>query len=222
LHLYVIHLPQKLQNIFIIFQDEMKNDEIQRVARRKEQQNKRRKLDIPDPTPTEYKCDICGKVYSAKKSLIRHMRTHSASEKPPQFTCDQCEDKFTTRGQLTDHVYNKHSKKTYSCTICNVDFGKDRYKYHYHRTTFHKGTQVQGAGIPELPNRPFQRVVQVATPTTDRAASWTESDDPVSHWLTNTPTTTPSNPTSNPKPQRTNNRKRSSSTISKPPANADE
>jgi len=198
-------------SFFFILQDDMKDEEKERKKRRKDHQTKKQKLATADPTPTSWVCETCGEESTTRTNLENHIRqchpprtAEPTGRNDPKFKCDQCKKRCTTRAQLAHHVYDCHSKKTYTCTICNEDFGNNRGRLRYHKEKFHNN----GAGLPELVTRPFQRVAQVTSPNPPQTASWTESDDPVSHWTRDPEPSTEAIPTSSPKAQRKKSRKR--------------
>uniref|UniRef100_A0A182PK50 Protein krueppel n=1 Tax=Anopheles epiroticus TaxID=199890 RepID=A0A182PK50_9DIPT len=52
-----------------------------------------------------HECEICGKKFTAKKNLTRHLMIHTG-EKP--FKCDQCDRTYRQSGELKRHRNNTH------------------------------------------------------------------------------------------------------------------
>lgn len=58
-------------------------------------------------------CQVCGKIYSNRKSLIRHERYEC--NLPPRFACSLCPHRSRRQHDMHLHVLNKH-------TQINIDF----------------------------------------------------------------------------------------------------
>lgn len=73
-----------------------------------------------------YICDLCGKTYSAKESLVYHMKVlHLGLH---IFTCQHCGMVFQRYGAYNYHLRAKHSTKPfpYACDLCDKRFIRKR------------------------------------------------------------------------------------------------
>ena len=67
-------------------------------------------------------CEICGRRYMSKKSLMRHLKSHKDPVK-----CNICFKLFASEYTLQRHIQSVHNKP-YKCPFCNKTF---RYKSNY-------------------------------------------------------------------------------------------
>uniref|UniRef100_A0AAG5DEM2 Protein krueppel n=1 Tax=Anopheles atroparvus TaxID=41427 RepID=A0AAG5DEM2_ANOAO len=66
-----------------------------------------------------FSCDMCEKVYRARRDLLGHQReAHSE----PKFDCDICAKKFTTRSRLKQHRYYHTGERNHPCALCAMTF----------------------------------------------------------------------------------------------------
>ncbi|XP_026481453.1 protein tramtrack, beta isoform-like [Ctenocephalides felis] len=57
-------------------------------------------------TPDGYRCPKCGRLYSARKNLVRHLNIECMKE--PQFQCPYCPHKNHRRNELKKHIKVRH------------------------------------------------------------------------------------------------------------------
>ncbi|XP_075976572.1 uncharacterized protein LOC142976881 [Anticarsia gemmatalis] len=67
----------------------------------------------------EFICDTCGKVFSMKHQLKRHVVLHS-EEKP--YSCSKCSKSYARKDQLLNHMHTHKDSKPYECTYCKKGF----------------------------------------------------------------------------------------------------
>lgn len=82
-----------------------------------------RMSEIPDlyakvQKPNQFTCDICGKVFSTKKLLKKHLIRHNEK---PTISCEVCGKLFRFKYELTGHA-RSHSGPTFQCDICSKMF----------------------------------------------------------------------------------------------------
>lgn len=67
----------------------------------------------------KFTCSQCGKSFSHKVSLTRHMTIHTGEKK---HACDQCGKKFPYKGSLVHHIRIHTGEKNYLCDQCGKRF----------------------------------------------------------------------------------------------------
>ncbi|XP_072519484.1 hypermethylated in cancer 1 like [Salminus brasiliensis] len=78
-----------------------------------------KELDALRPFP----CNICGKMFTQRGTMTRHMRSHLGL-KP--FACEECGMRFTRQYRLTEHMRVHSGEKPYECQICGGKFTQQR------------------------------------------------------------------------------------------------
>lgn len=76
----------------------------------KDSKNKRK------TSSNKYKCKLCSKTYSMKKTLKIHMKFH---DDPNIFKCNVCDKRYKSRQGLYYHKINKHSLSSNNLTSSN-------------------------------------------------------------------------------------------------------
>jgi uncharacterized C2H2 Zn-finger protein len=85
-------------------------------------------------------CEICGKSFSRKDGLYRHMR--SIHSEPKSYDCPQCDLSFSRKDTLNRHINNVHLQiRNYACRICGEKF-KQSGALRRHIQTIHEKTNL--------------------------------------------------------------------------------
>ncbi|XP_060948298.1 zinc finger protein 391-like [Limanda limanda] len=73
----------------------------------------------PSEKERPFPCSYCGKRFSLKGNLNRHIRDHTG-ERP--FPCSGCDKSFKDSGSLTAHMRCHTGEQPYSCLFCGKNF----------------------------------------------------------------------------------------------------
>ena len=86
-----------------------------------------------------YKCESCGKSFSQKRYLQKHIYTVHEDNK--HYNCKSCDKSFTYPYNLKKHIQTVHEgHKDYKCETCGKSFSKkENLKKHIH--TIHAGSK---------------------------------------------------------------------------------
>lgn len=74
-------------------------------------------------TVRPFPCNICGKMFTQRGTMTRHMRSHLGL-KP--FACEECGMRFTRQYRLTEHMRVHSGEKPYKCQVCGGKFTQQR------------------------------------------------------------------------------------------------
>ncbi|XP_019544498.3 zinc finger protein 260 [Aedes albopictus] len=74
-------------------------------------------------------CQVCGKQFTARKNLTRHLMIHTG-ELP--YKCEFCDRAFRQAGDLKDHIRSHTKEKPYMCNSCGMRF-RNVSMLHVHR-----------------------------------------------------------------------------------------
>ncbi|XP_076446179.1 uncharacterized protein LOC143283751 isoform X2 [Babylonia areolata] len=69
-------------------------------------------------------CDVCGKMFKVQKAMINHRKTHEEGYTKPVFSCKLCEKTFSSQYLVDCHVRSFHlgQRKNYLCSFCGKKF----------------------------------------------------------------------------------------------------
>ena len=76
----------------------------------------------------EFKCNLCDTFFNSQNSLSRHILknhpTEAANENLLHNTCDICNESFSNRPRLYDHIaYVHEGQKNHKCDLCDKSYG---------------------------------------------------------------------------------------------------
>ena len=74
------------------------------------------------PDKKVFPCETCGKLFTRKHDLERHIKeAHSETEKN-LIQCTHCEYSTNRKSYLNRHVKSRHNKPNFSCSMCEKSF----------------------------------------------------------------------------------------------------
>lgn len=77
-----------------------------------------------------FKCEKCGKCFSKKNNLSRHLTTHNESSY--KWKCGICDKKFNNSSNFKVHQFSHNSEKNIPCKYCKKMFkNQDSLRSHY-------------------------------------------------------------------------------------------
>lgn len=93
-------------------------------------------------------CLQCGKTFTQKKNLNRHIRGHMGIR---PFQCTVCLKTFTAKSTLQDHLNIHSGDRPYKCHCCDMDF-KHKSALKKHLTSVHGRSSAE-----KLPRHDLER-----------------------------------------------------------------
>ncbi|GJQ81020.1 hypothetical protein Trydic_g23448 [Trypoxylus dichotomus] len=100
----------------------------------------RHKIIHVSPDSKDFICKTCGKSFSLKRSLKKHMKNHS-DDKP--HVCPQCGQSFRYKWVLKKHVLIHTDEKPFSCNMCEKAFRRKGTLSNHMRKTHGEESQEQ-------------------------------------------------------------------------------
>jgi len=85
-------------------------------------------------------CEVCGKSFAWRDTLVRHLKWHETGVKNRPFQCPEegCGKAFATRRDLRVHSNTHTGKKDYLCQLCGAAFSQ---RFSYDRHLLYKHTE---------------------------------------------------------------------------------
>ena len=72
-------------------------------------------------------CPECGKVFTEKGNMVKHLRSKHEGIK---YSCNQCDYQATQQGNLQTHIAAKHSDNILQCELCDY---QTKWRNHYNQ-----------------------------------------------------------------------------------------
>ncbi|XP_050432848.1 zinc finger protein 62 homolog [Adelges cooleyi] len=97
-------------------------NKVQEVLRKFKNWKQRENANVSGRANTKLSCDVCGKIFIYKLSLVNHKKTHMSAEET--YECKDCGKKFNENTALGLHILEIHcskpdvTAKKYTCDIC--------------------------------------------------------------------------------------------------------
>ena len=80
-----------------------------------------------------YKCNVCGKIFTLKKSYLRHLKSHKNKQDDKVFECGLCNKSFENMYSWKKHRED-HDARKHSCNLCGKAF-YEKYSLRVHQTS---------------------------------------------------------------------------------------
>ncbi|XP_052266363.1 zinc finger protein Xfin-like isoform X2 [Dreissena polymorpha] len=87
-----------------------------------------------------YKCSFCGKIFSMKKSYLKHVKNHKHQSSDKIFECRVCNQSFTDLMSWKRHKECHCEVQKFSCNLCGKSFN-EKYSLRVHQTSHFFSTQ---------------------------------------------------------------------------------
>ena len=70
-----------------------------------------------------YPCQVCDRVFPARRNLLMHLKAHSLIKK---FQCKTCGREFSRKNNYDNHLRKHSDEKPFKCRTCGKCFTMDR------------------------------------------------------------------------------------------------
>lgn len=95
-----------------------------------------------------YKCAICGKIFTLKKSYQRHIAAHRRQNKGKLFDCGICDKSYADLNAWKRHREIHLEVRNYSCNLCGKAF-VEKYSLRVHQTShFYPTAKIDKSAEP--------------------------------------------------------------------------
>ncbi|XP_061916148.1 zinc finger protein OZF-like isoform X1 [Entelurus aequoreus] len=78
-----------------------------------------------------FSCSVCGKIFSQKSYVVRHMRTHTGEQ---LFSCSVCDKGISSKSNMVKHMRTHTEEKPFSCSVCSKIFSQKSYVVKHMKT----------------------------------------------------------------------------------------
>ena len=76
------------------------------------------------PDKKVFPCKTCGKLFTRKYDLERHLKEAHTKTEEDKIECSHCEYSTNRKSDLRKHVESMHNKPNFACGICNKSFNE--------------------------------------------------------------------------------------------------
>ncbi|XP_059615498.1 zinc finger protein 91-like [Phlebotomus argentipes] len=82
------------------------------------------------------RCEVCDEETGNLRAFLKHQRLHSKRIRY-KYSCDMCEERFTLKQLLSQHVEETHGTGHFKCANCPMTFSNSRF-FIIHATEYHE------------------------------------------------------------------------------------